>query len=74
MSEKIIYAPVPGRVLEIKVKQDDKVKRGDTLVIVEAMKMQNNVLTPFNGVVQKVGVTVGQAVNTSDPLVIVDAE
>lgn len=74
MSEKVINAPVPGRVLDIKVKPDDKVKRGDILLIVEAMKMQNKVLTPFNGLVQKVEVKVGQAVDTSDPLVVIEAD
>lgn len=74
MSEKTINAPVPGRVLDIKVKPDDKVKRGEILLIVEAMKMQNKVLTPYDGVVQKIEVKVGQAVDTSDPLVIIEAE
>lgn len=74
MSEKNVQSTVPGRVLDIKVRPGDKVKRGDVLLVVEAMKMQNRILTPYNGVVKKVEVEVGQTVDTSALLVVIDEE
>lgn len=71
-SGKSINSPVPGKVIEIQAKTGNEVKRGDLLLIVEAMKMYNKILAPFNGVIKEVNVTLGQAVNTNAPLVIID--
>ncbi|OAT85285.1 biotin/lipoyl-containing protein [Desulfotomaculum copahuensis] len=71
-NRKTIASPVPGKVAEVKTKPGDQVKRGDLLLIVEAMKMYNRVLTPYDGVVREVAVSAGQKVNTSDPLVVIE--
>ncbi|HUW64189.1 MAG TPA: biotin/lipoyl-containing protein [Spirochaetia bacterium] len=73
-NHKTVNSPVPGKVVEVKTTAGAEVKRGDLMVIVEAMKMYNRVLTPFNGVVKEIVVSVGQKVSTSDPLVIIEAE
>ncbi len=59
---KTVEAPLPGRILEICVKVGDKVKRGQTIVILDAMKMENNITTDYAGVIKQLPVEVGEAV------------
>ena len=63
-----VKAPMPGNVLDIKVSNGASVKAGDTLVILEAMKMENEIKAPQDGVVTVVA-TKGSSVNTGDVLV-----
>jgi biotin carboxyl carrier protein len=60
---------MPGKVIKINVGEGEEVKRGQTLLIVEAMKMENYITAPSNGVVEKVNVKVGEMVNSSTRLV-----
>lgn len=53
---KKIVAVIPGTVREIFVKKGSKVKEGDQLLILEAMKMMNNIVAPFNGVIKSINV------------------
>ncbi|MDO4553244.1 MAG: biotin/lipoyl-containing protein [Bacillota bacterium] len=64
-----ITAPMPGTVLDVKVKEGDTVPAGATLLILEAMKMENEIQTLNGGVVDKVYVGKGASVNTGDVLV-----
>lgn len=64
-----VNAPIPGTILDIKVQPGDKVKRGDILLILEAMKMENEILAPQDGTVASVNVTKGASVNSGDLLV-----
>ncbi len=64
-----ILAPLPGTVLELKVKAGDTVKVGDTLLIMEAMKMENNIKSDKEGVVEEVLVSVNDSVLEGDCLV-----
>lgn len=66
-----VPAPLPGNVLSIKVNQGDSVAEGDVLLIIEAMKMENEVAAPCAGTVQQISVSVGQMVNTGDTLVVI---
>ena len=59
---KAVEAPLPGRILEVCVKVGDQVKRGQTIVILDAMKMENNITTDYAGTVKQVVVEVGEAV------------
>ena len=59
---KTIEAPLPGRIVDICVKVGDKVKRGDTIAILEAMKMENSMTSNYEGTVKQILVEVGQAV------------
>ena len=64
-----IKAPLPGNILEIKVKVGDEVNKGDTLLVMEAMKMENNILADTNGKVSKILVNTGDAVLQNDLLI-----
>jgi len=64
-----VNAPMPGTILNLKVKQGDSVKRGDVLLILEAMKMGNEIFSPQDGTVSAIHVNQGSSVNTNDPLV-----
>lgn len=55
---------MPGTLTKLKVKVGDKVKQGDTLAIVEAMKMENEVLSPIDGVVKEIYATQGMQVGS----------
>lgn len=64
-----ITAPMPGTVLEVKVAPGQAVKAGDILIILEAMKMENEILAPSDGTIDTVQTTKGASVNASDILV-----
>ncbi len=63
-----VEAPMPGTILDVKVQVGATVKAGDILCILEAMKMENEILAPQDGTVKSV-VTKGSTVNTGDILV-----
>jgi biotin carboxyl carrier protein len=69
---KKIVAPMPGKVVRILVSQGAEVKSGQGVIVVEAMKMQNELKSPKQGVVQKIAVAEGAAVNAGEVLVIVE--
>ena len=64
-----IKAPMPGNIMKVNVKVGDSVKKGDVLVVLEAMKMENDVCAPADGVVASVEVTQGATVETDAVLV-----
>ncbi len=70
--EAVVTAPMPGLVIEVEVKEGDMVKKGQGLLIVEAMKMQNEMKAPRDGVVKKVMVQKGQTVNSRDTLIVIE--
>ena len=63
-----VTVPLPGSVTVVNVKAGDAVKAGQTLIIIEAMKMENEVLAPADGTVTAVHVSGGQAVQQGDAL------
>jgi len=66
---KPVVAPLPGTINDIKVKVGDKVNVGDTVVILEAMKMQNNIEAETAGTIASINVNKGDAVMEGDTLV-----
>lgn len=66
---KPVVAPLPGTINDIKVKVGDKVNVGDTVVILEAMKMQNNIEAESAGTIASINVSKGDAVMEGDTLV-----
>jgi len=58
-----IKAPMPGLILDINVTVGDKIKEDDPILILEAMKMENSILSPRNGTIKSVGVKKGEAVD-----------
>ena len=65
-----IVSPMPGKVIKMNVKKGNVVKKGDILLVVEAMKMENNITSPKDGKVEKVNVEVGEMVDGSLELVV----
>lgn len=65
-----VKSPMPGNILKINVAQGQSVKEGDTLIVLEAMKMENDVVAPRDGTVAQIVVTKGAVVETGSPLVI----
>lgn len=68
-SVKKITAPLPGVILELKIREGDGVKTGDVLLIMEAMKMENNILAEGSGVVKRIHVAKGSTVLQGDLLI-----
>jgi biotin carboxyl carrier protein len=67
---KTISAPMPGKISKINKKAGDTVKAGDVVIMLEAMKMQNEIMAPADGKIAEVRVNEGQAVNTGDVMVV----
>lgn len=67
----IIKAPIPGLIMEVKVKVGDPVTAGQAVIIMEAMKMENNITTPYSGTVKEVHVQKGVDVKTGSPLLVI---
>jgi len=65
----VVKAPLPGTIISIAVKEGDSVKAGQTLLVMEAMKMENNVLAESDGVVSSIKIGVGDAVLQDDVLI-----
>jgi len=64
-----LKAPMPGMVIEIKVKVGDEIKKGDALIVLEAMKMENNIKSPTDGTISKINVSKGNAVEKNQVLI-----
>ena len=69
--EGSVVAAMPGTILDIKVAAGDAVVKGQPLLVLEAMKMENDVMAPFDGVVKEIYTTKGASVNSGDPLMLV---
>jgi len=70
--QEVVKAPMPGTILSINVKEGDNVKKGQILLILEAMKMENEIVSPRDGKIAKVVVSKGSSVNTGDDMVIIE--
>ena len=66
-----VNAPMPGNILKVNVANGQAVKEGDVLVVLEAMKMENEIMAPKNGTVTQVLVQKGSTVDTGAPLVVI---
>ena len=65
-----VTSPMPGTILDVKVSQGAAVKKGDVLMVLEAMKMENEILAPKDGTVAQVIVSKGSHVETGSPLIV----
>lgn len=69
-STVVVRSPLPGVVLEVKVAEGASVQEGQILVLLEAMKMENEIAAPVTGVIQEIQVEKGDAVGAGDPLIV----
>jgi len=69
-----VKAPMPGKVIKIAVAEGEEVRKNQTLIIVEAMKMENEIKSAAAGVVKKIHVAVGDLVDSQKPLVEVETK
>jgi biotin carboxyl carrier protein len=67
-----VKAPMPGTISKILVKEGQSVKKGEVLAILEAMKMENEIVSPKDGVVSSIDVSQGQNVNLNDSILKID--
>ena len=66
-----VNAPMPGTILEVRVTEGATVKKGDILLILEAMKMENEIMAPCDGTVASVSVTKGASVESGTLLCVI---
>ena len=69
-----VSANIPGKVVTVEVKEGDVVKEGQVILILEAMKMQNEIQAPVDGTVINVACEEGQAIEANVPLVVIEPE
>ncbi|MGB9673213.1 MAG: biotin/lipoyl-containing protein [Anaerolineales bacterium] len=68
LSTNVIYAPIPGVVVQIDVKENQEVQAGQIIFVIEAMKMKNFIRAPKKGVIKSIPVSIGKAVQTNEIL------
>ena len=71
-SGKMVSSPLPGSVTAIRVREGERVKNKQVLLVIEAMKMENEVLAPHDGTVTQIAVKPGDGVETGTPLLFID--
>jgi biotin carboxyl carrier protein len=71
-SEKTVTSPMPGKIIAVKCTQGQTVKRGDILLVLEAMKMEQEIKAKVDGVVAEIKVTAGKAVQKDEELIIIN--
>ncbi|MCD6515749.1 MAG: hypothetical protein J7L07_12555 [Candidatus Odinarchaeota archaeon] len=64
-----VVAPFYGKLVELKVKIGDKVKRGQTVAVIEAMKMRNEIVAKVDGIVRDIRASIGKIVKKGEPIV-----
>lgn len=69
---KDIKAPMPGLVLEIKVAIGDEIKKGESILILEAMKMENSLKSPGDGIIKSIEIKKGEAVEKNQVLLVLE--
>ena len=68
---EVVESPMPGTILDVKVTQGQAVKTGDVLVVLEAMKMENDIVAPKDGTVAQIVTSKGASVDTGAALVVI---
>jgi biotin carboxyl carrier protein len=72
LPQEIIEVPITGKIISVEVKPGDEVKEGDTICILESMKMENPILAPIDGTITEVGVTAEQVVKPGETIAIIE--
>ena len=72
MAQEIIEVPITGKIISVNVKPGDKVNEGDTLCLLESMKMENPILAPVEGTIIQIGIAAEQVVKPGEMIAIID--
>ncbi len=72
MPREIIEVPITGKIISVEVKPGDEVKEGDTICMLESMKMENPILAPVDGTITEVEVTAEQVVKPGETIAIIE--
>jgi len=72
LAQEIVEVPIAGKIISVDVKLEDTVKEGDTICILESMKMENPILAPLDGTVIEVGVAADQVVKPGETIAIIE--
>jgi len=72
LSREVVEVPISGKIISVEVKPGDKVNEGDTICILESMKMENPILAPVNGTITEVGVAAEQVVQPGETIAIIE--
>ncbi len=72
MPQEIIEVPITGKILSVNVKPGDKVKEGDTICILESMKMENPILATVDGTIGQVSVNANQVVSPGETIATIE--
>ncbi|MEJ2047405.1 MAG: biotin/lipoyl-binding protein [Dehalococcoidia bacterium] len=72
MPQEIVEVPITGKIISVNVKVGDAVKEGDTLCILESMKMENPILAPVDGTISQVGVNNDQVVKPGETIAVIE--
>jgi biotin carboxyl carrier protein len=65
---------MPGKIIKVLVRKGDKVSKGDVLLVVEAMKMENNIISPADAEVSQINIETGNVVDTNTTLLLLTAQ
>jgi len=72
LAQENVEFPITGKITSVNVKAGDAVSEGDTLCLLESMKMENPILAPVSGTVTKIELSVGQVVEAGDLVVVIE--
>ena len=72
MAREIVEVPITGRIISIDVKKGDNVNEGDTICILESMKMENPIVAPVRGKIIDINIELDQVVKTGDKLAVIE--
>ena len=67
-----VHSPMPGKVIKIFIREGDRVKKGELLLIIESMKMENSILAPADAIIEKINVGLNDRVESSKALIILE--
>ena len=67
-----IESPMPGTILSVKVSEGDTVSNGDVLLVLEAMKMENEIISDVDGTVKAISISTGDSVDSGEVLVVIE--
>ncbi|MBI2832036.1 MAG: biotin/lipoyl-binding protein [Chloroflexi bacterium] len=72
MAQEIVEVPMTGKILSVDVKVGDKVKEGDTICILESMKMENPIVATVGGTITEIGVAANQVVKPGQKIAVIE--